>query len=85
MQFLVAIAYGLTKKELPAPEQPSRNVVFMSLGNSNLQVSVTAFNHDKMKVLSSSCDPNLGGRNFDMCIFRHFVKEIEEKYKLKAR
>ena len=38
-----------------------------------------------MKVISTACDPCLGGRDFDMCIFNHLVKEIEERYKLKVR
>ncbi|KAM3176602.1 hypothetical protein ACTXT7_006223 [Hymenolepis weldensis] len=78
----IGIAYGLTKKELPPVEQPSRNVVFVSLGNSNLQVAVVAFNDGKMRVLSTACDPCLGGRDFDMAIFKHLVMEIQERYKL---
>ncbi len=81
---IVGIAYGLTKKELPPPDQPSRNVAFVSLGNSNLQVAIIAFNAGKMKVLSTACDPCLGGRDFDMAIFHHMVKEIEDKYKLRV-
>ncbi|VDN96877.1 unnamed protein product [Rodentolepis nana] len=78
----IGIAYGLTKKELPPLDQQSRNVVFVSLGNSNLQVAVIAFNDGKMRVLSTACDPCLGGRDFDMAIFKHLVKEIREKHKL---
>nr|CUU98592.1 hypothetical transcript [Hymenolepis microstoma] len=78
----IGIAYGLTKKELPPVDQQSRNVVFVSLGNSNLQVAVVAFNDGKMRVLSTACDPCLGGRDFDMAIFKHLVKEIQEKHKL---
>ncbi|VDK33820.1 unnamed protein product [Taenia asiatica] len=78
----IGLAYGLTKKDLPAVDQPSRNVAFVSLGNSSLQVALVAFNAGKMKVISTACDPCLGGRDFDMCIFDHFVAEIREKYKL---
>ncbi|CDS41517.1 Heat shock 70 kDa protein 4 [Echinococcus multilocularis] len=80
----IGIAYGLTKKDLPAVGQPSRNVAFVSLGNSNLQVVIVAFNAGKMRVISTAWDPCLGGRDFDMCIFKHLVKEIEEKYNLKV-
>ncbi|EUB58188.1 Heat shock protein [Echinococcus granulosus] len=80
----IGIAYGYLKKDLPAVGQPSRNVAFVSLGNSNLQVAIVAFNAGKMRVISTAWDPCLGGRDFDMCIFRHLVKEIEKKYNLKV-
>ncbi|VDM26338.1 unnamed protein product, partial [Hydatigera taeniaeformis] len=80
----IGIAYGLTKKDLPAIDQPSRNVAFVSLGNSSLQVAIVAFNAGKMKVISTACDPCLGGRDFDMCIFKHLVEEIKDKYNLKV-
>lgn len=35
-----ALAYGLYKQDLPAPEEKPRNVVFVDCGNSNLQVSI---------------------------------------------
>ncbi|KAL5104443.1 hypothetical protein TcWFU_003698 [Taenia crassiceps] len=74
----IGIAYGLTKKDLPPVDQPSRNVAFVSLGNSSLQVAVVAFNTGKMKVISTACEPCLGGRDFDMCIFKHLADEIKE-------
>ncbi|VDD74042.1 unnamed protein product [Mesocestoides corti] len=80
----IGIAYGLTKKDLPSVDQPPRNVAFVSLGNSSLQIAVISFNAGKMKVVSAACDPCLGGRDFDMCIFNHVAKEIEEKYNLKV-
>nr|VZI44509.1 unnamed protein product [Spirometra erinaceieuropaei] len=78
----IGIAYGIYNRDLPGPEEAPRNVAFVSLGNSSLQVSISAFNQGKMKVLSTASDPCLGGRDFDMCIFKHMAEEIKEQYKI---
>lgn len=46
----MALAYGIYKQDLPAPEEKPRNVVFVDLGHSGYQVSVCAFNKGKLKV-----------------------------------
>lgn len=46
----VALAYGIYKQDLPAPEEGPRNVVFVDMGHSSFQVSITAFNKGKLKV-----------------------------------
>lgn len=46
----VALAYGIYKQDLPAPEEKARNVVFVDLGHSGYQTSVCAFNKGKVKV-----------------------------------
>ena len=48
----VALAYGIYKQDLPAPEEKPRNVVFVDLGHSDLQISVCSFNKGKLKVRS---------------------------------
>ena len=47
-----ALAYGIYKQDLPAPEDKPRNVIFVDLGNSDLQVAACAFNKGKLKVRS---------------------------------
>lgn len=47
---VVALAYGIYKQDLPAPEEKARNVVFVDLGHSGFQTSVCAFNKGKLKV-----------------------------------
>ena len=47
---IVALAYGIYKQDLPAPEEKARNVVFVDLGHSGYQTSVCAFNKGKLKV-----------------------------------
>lgn len=34
-----ALAYGIYKQDLPAPEEKPRNVVFVDFGHSSLQVA----------------------------------------------
>lgn len=50
----VALAYGIYKQDLPTPEEKPRNVVFVDLGHSSFQVSISAFNKGKLKVDFSS-------------------------------
>lgn len=46
----VALAYGIYKQDLPAPEEKPRIVVFVDIGHSGYQTSVCAFNKGKLKV-----------------------------------
>ncbi len=46
----VALAYGIYKQDLPAPDDKPRNVVFVDMGHSDLQIAVCAFNKGKLKV-----------------------------------
>uniref|UniRef100_A0A3P9DF50 Heat shock protein 4b n=1 Tax=Maylandia zebra TaxID=106582 RepID=A0A3P9DF50_9CICH len=78
----VALAYGIYKQDLPAPEEKARNVVFVDLGHSGYQTSVCAFNKGKLKVLATACDPLLGGKDFDEVVVKHFCEEFGKKYKL---
>ncbi|XP_018421128.1 PREDICTED: heat shock 70 kDa protein 4 [Nanorana parkeri] len=78
----VALAYGIYKQDLPAPEEKPRLVVFVDMGHSAYQVSVCAFNKGKLKVLATSFDPNVGGRKFDDVLVAYFCEEFGKKYKL---
>lgn len=81
----VALGYGLFKQDLPPPEEKARNVAFVDMGHASLQVCIVAFNKGKIKVLSSACDPNLGGRDFDYNLASHFNEEFKVKYKIDAK
>ncbi|TMS17687.1 Heat shock 70 kDa protein 4 [Larimichthys crocea] len=81
----VALAYGIYKQDLPAPEEKARNVVFVDLGHSGFQTSVCAFNKGKLKILSTACDPELGGKDFDEVLVKHFCEEFGKKYKLDVK
>ncbi|KAG9490732.1 hypothetical protein GDO78_006191 [Eleutherodactylus coqui] len=78
----VALAYGIYKQDLPAPEEKPRIVVFVDMGHSAYQVSVCAFNKGKLKVLATAFDPVVGGRKFDDVLVNYFCEEFGKKYKL---
>ncbi|CAB3224942.1 unnamed protein product [Arctia plantaginis] len=80
-----ALAYGIYKQDLPAPEEKPKNVVFVDFGHSSLQVSACAFNKGKLRVLATSSDPQCGGRDIDMALADYFCQEFITKYKLDAR
>ncbi|NXA51894.1 HS74L protein, partial [Nothocercus julius] len=81
----VALAYGIYKQDLPALEERPRNVVFVDMGHSSYQVSICAFNKGKLKVLATTFDPFLGGRNFDEALVDYFSEEFRTKYKLNVK
>ena len=39
-----ALAYGIYKQDLPAPEEKARNVIFVDAGHVGVQVSAASFN-----------------------------------------
>ncbi len=61
--FLVGLYYGLYQKN------PSGVIAFVNFGHSNLQVSIAEFTNNKMEVLATMSDENLGGRDFDEVIY----------------
>ncbi|TPP57719.1 Heat shock 70 kDa protein 4 [Fasciola gigantica] len=79
----IGTAYGLYNVDLPAADQPPRNVAFVSVGYHSTQIAIGAFNSGKLRVLSTSCDPHLGGRDFDEVIFEKMAQEFESMYKIK--
>ncbi|XP_061600348.1 heat shock 70 kDa protein 4L [Cololabis saira] len=81
----VALAYGIYKQDLPTPEEKPRNVVFVDMGHSSFQVSVTAFNKGKLKVLATAFDNNLGGRYLDEALVDYFCEEFKTKYKFSVK
>ncbi|XP_026794507.3 heat shock 70 kDa protein 4a isoform X1 [Pangasianodon hypophthalmus] len=81
----VALAYGIYKQDLPAPEEKPRTVVFVDAGHAGYQVSACAFNKGKLKVLASAFDSELGGKDFDEILVQYFCKEFAKKYKLDVR
>lgn len=77
-----ALCYGIYKQDLPAADGPPRNIVFVDCGNASLQVSVCAFHKGKLKMLASTADSQLGGRNIDIILAEHFIKEFKTRYNI---
>uniref|UniRef100_A0A8C9BCA1 Heat shock 70 kDa protein 4L n=1 Tax=Phocoena sinus TaxID=42100 RepID=A0A8C9BCA1_PHOSS len=81
----VALAYGIYKQDLPPLDEKPRNVIFIDMGHSAYQISVCAFNKGKLKVLATTFDPYLGGRNFDEVLVDYFCDEFKTKYKINVK
>ncbi|RDB16763.1 Heat shock protein hsp88 [Hypsizygus marmoreus] len=77
----VALGYGITKSDLPEPENP-RHVVFVDIGHSSLSVAIVAFSKGQLTVKATAYDHNLGGRDIDLALVEHFAKEFKTKYNI---
>lgn len=77
-----ALGYGITKLDLPSPEEKPRRVAFVDIGHSNYTCSIVEFRKGELKVISTAYDRHFGGRNFDKAIVDHFAKEFKEKFKI---
>ncbi|KAG8627060.1 hypothetical protein KVT40_004543 [Elsinoe batatas] len=77
-----ALAWGITKTDLPTPEEKPRRVAFVDIGHSNYTCSIVEFKKGELKVLSTAYDRHFGGRNFDTALVNHFQKEFKEKFKI---
>lgn len=80
-----ALAYGIYKQDLPAPEEKPRNVIFVDAGHSALQVSACAFHRGKLRMLATASDPQFGGRNIDLQLADYFCKDFQSRYKIDAK
>ncbi|KAI3466575.1 hypothetical protein Pfo_023238 [Paulownia fortunei] len=76
----IALGYGVYKTDFPS--RGPANVVFVDVGHSDTQVAVVSFEPGHMKVLSHAFDNNLGGRDFDEVLFRHFAAQFRELYSI---
>ncbi|GFS55381.1 heat shock 70 kDa protein 4L [Trichonephila inaurata madagascariensis] len=76
----VALAYGFYRQDL-SDTKPKR-VVFVDIGHSAVQSSVCEFFQGRLKVLCSTWDFCVGGRDVDNCMVRHFSQEFKTKYNL---
>ncbi|XP_022914483.1 heat shock 70 kDa protein 4 isoform X2 [Onthophagus taurus] len=79
-----ALAYGIYKQDLPAPEETPRNVIFVDCGYASLQVSACAFHKGQLKMLAATSDPNLGGRDIDYKLAEYFKRDFMKRYGIDA-
>lgn len=77
-----ALGWGITKTDLPAPEEKPRRVAFVDIGHSNYTCSVVEFRKGELKVVGTAFDRHFGGRDFDKALVEHFQKEFKEKFKV---
>jgi len=78
-----ALAYGIYKQDLPAPEEKARNVIFVDCGHVGVQVSAASFNKGKLTMKACTFDrSNCAGKAFDAALVRYFAEEFKSKTKL---
>ncbi|KAF7872332.1 hypothetical protein EAF04_003255 [Stromatinia cepivora] len=77
-----ALGYGITKLDLPGPEEKPRRVAFIDIGHSNYTASIVEFRKGELTVKSTAYDRHFGGRDFDKALVEHFALEFKEKYKI---
>lgn len=79
-----ALSYGFYKQDLPEVTEKPRNVIFVDVGHSSIQISACAFHKYKLKMLAATAD-RVGGRDVDMILADYFSKEFVTKYKMDPR
>ncbi|KAJ9143987.1 Hsp88-like protein, variant [Coniochaeta hoffmannii] len=77
-----ALGYGITKLDLPGPEEKPRRVAFIDVGHSTYTCSIVEFRKGELAVKATAFDRHLGGRNFDKALVDHLAKEFHGKYKV---
>ncbi|KAM0282710.1 hypothetical protein ACHAQH_002908 [Verticillium albo-atrum] len=75
-----ALGWGITKLDLPAPEEAPRRVAFIDIGHSNYTCSIIEFKKGELAVKATTYDRHFGGRDFDKAIVDHLQKEFKGKY-----
>ncbi|KAI9045027.1 Hsp70 chaperone Hsp88 [Aspergillus affinis] len=80
-----ALGYGITKLDLPGPEEKPRRVMFIDIGHSDYTASIVEFRKGELNVKSTAYDRHFGGRNFDRALTEHFADEFKEKFKIDVR
>ncbi|KAF4946684.1 hypothetical protein FSARC_14134 [Fusarium sarcochroum] len=77
-----ALGWGITKLDLPAPEERPRRVCFIDIGHSSYTVSIVEFKKGELVVKATTWDKDFGGRDFDRALVEHLAKEFKGKYKV---
>lgn len=82
----IALSYGIFKsaKKLFSESEP-QHIMFIDMGYTCYTVTIVDFIQENMKVLSTVCDPNLGGRQFDDVIIEFLAESFQAKTGINVR
>ena len=69
-----AFAYGLNEKST------EQTIMIYDLGGGTFDVTIARINNNKIDILGSDGNHELGGKDWDDCIARFLVNEFNEKY-----
>ena len=78
----IALGYGITKSDLPGPEEKPRRVCFVDIGYSDYTCCIVEFRKGELSVKSTTHDRHFGGRNFDKVLVDHFADEFKTNFKI---
>jgi heat shock protein 4 len=82
----IALSYGIFKsaKKLFSETEPTY-IMFIDLGYSCYCVTIVSFIQENMKILSSVCDRNLGGRDFDDVVVEFMAESFQKQSGIDVR
>jgi heat shock protein 4 len=82
----IALSYGIFKsaKKLFSETEPT-HIMFIDLGYTCYTVTIVDFIQENMRVLSTVCDRNLGGRDFDDVIIEFLAESFQKKTGINVR
>jgi len=83
---LIALSYGIFKsaKKLFSDTEPV-HMMFIDIGYTGYCVTIVDFIQENMKVLSTVCDRELGGRDFDDVIIEFLAETFQKKTGINVR
>jgi heat shock protein 4 len=77
----VALGYGITKADLPEPENPC-HIAFVDVGHTSTSVAIIAYSKGQLSIKSTAYDCNLGGRDIDYALVQYFANEFKTRYNI---
>lgn len=82
----IALSYGIFKsaKKLFSETEP-QHIMFVDMGYTGYCVTIVDYIQENMKVLSTVCDRNLGGRDFDDVIIEYLAETFQKKTGIDVR
>lgn len=70
--------YGMYRRQHFSPDHP-HIAAFVNVGHSTSSCCIAAFWSDRLRILAEVSDNELGGRDMDYEIMKHFAAEFEKK------
>ncbi|KAG5446532.1 Heat shock 70 kDa protein 4 [Clonorchis sinensis] len=77
---LVALTYAYYARNEIARSSSPIYVAFVSVGYSNTQVSICAFQKHSLEILSTAYDPDLGGKHFDCAVYEVLTNQFKKQH-----
>lgn len=82
----IALSYGIFKSAKGQFSETEKTyVMFLDMGYTMLTVCVVEFLQGHMKVLSTVCEPNLGGRDYDNEVVAYLCEAFQTKTKIDVK